>query len=57
VGVQDAGVGAAAHDLEQLFDPFFTTKRTAWGWVVDRPFHRSGLTEDGCGAAATRITG
>src|SRR5216683_1613203 len=26
VGVQDAGVGAAAHDLEKLFDPFFTTK-------------------------------
>ena len=30
VGVQDAGVGAAA-DLEQLFDPFFTTKRDGLG--------------------------
>src|SRR2546426_162515 len=31
VGVQDAGVGAAAHDLEKLFDPFFTTKRDGLG--------------------------
>ena len=30
VGVQDAGVGAAA-DLERLFDPFFTTKRDGLG--------------------------
>jgi two-component system sensor kinase FixL len=29
--VRDAGVGAAAHDLEQLFDPFFTTKRDGLG--------------------------
>src|SRR5438132_6219954 len=31
VGVQDAGIGAAAEDLEQLFDPFFTTKRDGLG--------------------------
>jgi C4-dicarboxylate-specific signal transduction histidine kinase len=31
VGVQDAGVGAAADDLERLFDPFFTTKRDGLG--------------------------
>ncbi|HYR46808.1 MAG TPA: ATP-binding protein, partial [Thermoanaerobaculia bacterium] len=31
VGVQDAGVGAAAHDLEKLFDPFFTTKQDGLG--------------------------
>src|SRR6266852_6805580 len=31
VSVQDAGVGAAAHDLEKLFDPFFTTKRDGLG--------------------------
>jgi C4-dicarboxylate-specific signal transduction histidine kinase len=31
VGVQDAGVGAASHDLEKLFDPFFTTKRDGLG--------------------------
>jgi len=31
VGVQDAGVGAAAADLERLFDPFFTTKRDGLG--------------------------
>ena len=31
VGVQDAGVGAAADDLEKLFDPFFTTKRDGLG--------------------------
>ena len=31
VGVQDAGVGAAVHDLEKLFDPFFTTKRDGLG--------------------------
>jgi len=31
VGVQDAGVGAAAHDLEKLFDPFFTTKPDGLG--------------------------
>jgi C4-dicarboxylate-specific signal transduction histidine kinase len=31
VGVQDAGIGAAADDLEQLFDPFFTTKREGLG--------------------------
>src|SRR2546426_11274034 len=31
VAVQDAGVGAAAHDLEKLFDPFFTTKRDGLG--------------------------
>ena len=31
VGVQDAGVGAAAEDLEKLFDPFFTTKRDSLG--------------------------
>ena len=31
VGVQDAGVGAVAHDLEKLFDPFFTTKRDGLG--------------------------
>ncbi len=30
IGVQDAGVGAAA-DLERLFDPFFTTKRDGLG--------------------------
>src|SRR5258705_6767523 len=31
VGVQDTGVGAAAHDLEKLFDPFFTTKPDGLG--------------------------
>jgi C4-dicarboxylate-specific signal transduction histidine kinase len=31
VSVQDAGVGAAADDLEKLFDPFFTTKRDGLG--------------------------
>jgi len=31
VGVQDAGVGAAAADLDRLFDPFFTTKRDGLG--------------------------
>jgi C4-dicarboxylate-specific signal transduction histidine kinase len=31
VGVQDAGIGAAADDLEKLFDPFFTTKRDGLG--------------------------
>jgi C4-dicarboxylate-specific signal transduction histidine kinase len=31
VSVQDAGVGAAARDLEKLFDPFFTTKRDGLG--------------------------
>ena len=31
VGVQDAGVGAAVHDLEKLFDPFFTTKLDGLG--------------------------
>ena len=31
VAVQDAGIGAAAHDLEKLFDPFFTTKRDGLG--------------------------
>ena len=31
VGVQDAGIGATAHDLEKLFDPFFTTKRDGLG--------------------------
>ncbi len=31
VGVQDAGVGTAADDLEKLFDPFFTTKRDGLG--------------------------
>jgi len=31
VSVQDAGVGAAAADLERLFDPFFTTKRDGLG--------------------------
>src|SRR5207302_4664401 len=31
VGVQDAGIGAAAEDLEKLFDPFFTTKRDGLG--------------------------
>jgi len=31
VGVQDAGVGAAAHDLKKLFDPFFTTKQDGLG--------------------------
>jgi C4-dicarboxylate-specific signal transduction histidine kinase len=31
VAVQDAGVGAAAADLERLFDPFFTTKRDGLG--------------------------
>jgi C4-dicarboxylate-specific signal transduction histidine kinase len=31
VGVQDAGVGATADDLEKLFDPFFTTKRDGLG--------------------------
>jgi len=31
VGVQDAGIGAAAADLERLFDPFFTTKRDGLG--------------------------
>src|SRR5229473_4514273 len=36
VGVQDTGVGAAAHDLEKLFDPFFTTKQDGLGmglWI------------------------
>ena len=31
VGVQDAGIGAGAHDLDKLFDPFFTTKRDGLG--------------------------
>ena len=31
VAVRDAGVGAAADDLEKLFDPFFTTKRDGLG--------------------------
>jgi signal transduction histidine kinase len=31
VAVQDAGIGAGAHDLEKLFDPFFTTKRDGLG--------------------------
>jgi C4-dicarboxylate-specific signal transduction histidine kinase len=31
VTVQDAGVGAATHDLERLFDTFFTTKESGLG--------------------------
>jgi C4-dicarboxylate-specific signal transduction histidine kinase len=31
VGVRDAGIGAAADDLEKFFDPFFTTKRDGLG--------------------------
>ena len=31
VRVKDAGVGAAADDLEKLFDAFFTTKRDGLG--------------------------
>jgi signal transduction histidine kinase len=31
VSVRDAGIGAAAPDLEKLFDPFFTTKRNGLG--------------------------
>jgi C4-dicarboxylate-specific signal transduction histidine kinase len=31
VAVQDAGIGTASPDVEQLFDPFFTTKRDGLG--------------------------